>query len=154
MLVVYYSRTGTTKKVAETIAQALGCDVEEVIDTKDRSGLIGWLRSGRDAASRKLTTIEKTKNRPETYDVVVIGTPVWNGKASTPIMTYVSQYKDLFKEVAFFCTHDGSGEGALRDLETLCGKKPLATLALRRKQEVATGEYVGKAKRFASKVAG
>jgi flavodoxin len=40
-LVVYYSRTGTTRKVAEAIAGILRCDIEEVVDTKKRSGILG-----------------------------------------------------------------------------------------------------------------
>ncbi|MDY6965570.1 MAG: hypothetical protein SVM80_06305 [Halobacteriota archaeon] len=35
---VYYSRTGTTKKVADAISDIINCDIEEIVDTKDRSG--------------------------------------------------------------------------------------------------------------------
>jgi len=52
-LVVYYSRTGNTKFVAEKIAQELGADIEEVIDKKNRFGLINYLRAGGDALRRK-----------------------------------------------------------------------------------------------------
>jgi len=48
-LVVYYSRTGHTKKVGDGIAKELQCDSEELIDTVNRSGPIGWLNSGRQA---------------------------------------------------------------------------------------------------------
>jgi len=46
-LVVFYSRTGTTKQVAEALAQSLNCDSEELIDTKKRSGPLGFLSAGR-----------------------------------------------------------------------------------------------------------
>ena len=39
-LVLYYSRTGTTKKLATFIGDVLGADVEEIIDTKNRSGVM------------------------------------------------------------------------------------------------------------------
>ena len=52
-LVVLYSRTGTTKKVGEEIAAALKADVEEIIDTKKRSGPIGYVQAGRDAMKKK-----------------------------------------------------------------------------------------------------
>jgi len=121
-LVVYYSRTGTTRKVAEAIAGILRCDIEEVVDTKKRSGILGWLRSGRDAGSKKLTTIEKIKMHPNLYDVVIIGTPVWNNKMSTPIRTYISEYREHFKEVAFFCTQDGSENAAFKDMKFYAAK--------------------------------
>jgi len=40
-LVVYYSRTGNARFVAETIAAEIGADVEEVVDMKKRSGPLG-----------------------------------------------------------------------------------------------------------------
>jgi flavodoxin len=150
-LVVYYSRTGTTKKVAEAIAKIFGCDIEEVLDLKERTGVLGWLRSGREASSKKLTTIEKMKRHPDLYDIVIIGTPVWCNTMSTPIRTYISQYGGHFREVAFFCTQYGSENSALKDMEVLCGKKPVASLKLRR-EEVKSGEYVDKAKQFCAKI--
>lgn len=72
-LVAYYSRGGTTKKVAEKISALLEADIEEIHDLKKRSGIIGWLKSARDASSRKLTTLEAVKNDASTYDIIVIG---------------------------------------------------------------------------------
>jgi flavodoxin len=40
ILVVYYSRTGMTKKLANSIANLLFADIEEIVDTKNRSGLM------------------------------------------------------------------------------------------------------------------
>ena len=44
-LVAYYSRGGTTKKVAEKISALLEGDIEEIHDLKKRSGIIGWFKS-------------------------------------------------------------------------------------------------------------
>ena len=49
VLVAFYSRTGSTKLVAEAIAQALNADVEEIKDKKDRNGIFGFLKSGYEA---------------------------------------------------------------------------------------------------------
>lgn len=151
ILTVYYSRTGTTKKVAETISGFLRCDLDEILDTKKRSGVLGWLRSGRDAGSKKLTTIKEIKKHPSVYDLIIIGTPVWNNTMSTPIRTYITQYREHFKELAFFCTQAGSKNAAIKDMEILCGKKPVESLELRRK-EVETEEYVEKVKQFVAKI--
>lgn len=45
ILVVYYSRSGTTRKLAQAISQELHCDLEEITETRSRNGLVGYLRS-------------------------------------------------------------------------------------------------------------
>jgi len=150
-LVAYYSRTGTTKKVAERISTVLGGDIEEIHDTKKRSGMIGWLKACRDAGSKKLTTLETVKNDPAIYDIVVIGTPIWNRTLSTPVRTYTSQYKGSFKKVALFRTAGGTGGNPFDEMESLCGKKPVATLSLRRRG-VESGYYVEKTEEFVTKI--
>ena len=57
-LVVYYSRTGNTKHVAEMIAGALKADLEELVDKRGREGFLGYLRSGRDAIRDKTTELK------------------------------------------------------------------------------------------------
>lgn len=111
-LMVFYSRTGTTRKAAEEISNLLKSDIEEVIDMKNRTGALGWFISGIDAALKRLTVIKETKNDPASYDVVVLGTPVWVGTMSSPIRTFISQNKGHLRKVAF-CTCGDSGKAAL-----------------------------------------
>ena len=59
-LVVYYTRTGVTKFVAQTIAAELGSDIEEVVDLKNRAGKLGWMSAGRDSMQGKETQIAPT----------------------------------------------------------------------------------------------
>jgi flavodoxin len=150
-LVVYYSRTGTTRKIAEAIAEVLKCDVEEIRDLKNRAGILGWLSSGMDATLKRLTRIEKPVKPPELFDVTVIGTPVWNSTVSTPVRTYIVEYRDRFRQVAFFCTQYGSESDALKEMGTLCGRKPVATLMLRKRQ-VETGEYIDAVRQFCAQI--
>jgi flavodoxin len=105
-LVVYYSRTGTTKKVAEKIAKELSADIEEIVDLKRRNGPIGFLSGGKDAATKKLTEIKTLEKDPEEYDLVVIGSPVWAGTMAPAIRTYISVKK--LKKTAFFATRGGA----------------------------------------------
>lgn len=48
--VIFYSRTGNTRKIAEELSNSLKCDTEEIVDTQKRSGVFGYIRSGRDAS--------------------------------------------------------------------------------------------------------
>ena len=141
ILVVYYSRTGFTRRIAEEIADACGADLEEVRDVKSRRGPFGFLRSGYEASRRKLPEIKETTADPAQYDVVVIGTPVWAGNVASPIRSYVAKQRDALKAVALFCTMGGKSSGkTLPELSDACGRKPLTAIALGDK-EIKTGAH-------------
>lgn len=129
-LVVYYSRTGTTKKVAQVICSQLQADCEELVDTKKRTGILGYLRAGRDVGAKALTTLQEPKYTPQNYDVVILGTPVWRNSVSTPVRTYISNFKEKFKYVAFFSTQKSEKRDVLKELRDLCDQIPLASLSL------------------------
>lgn len=147
-LVAYYSRTGTTRKVAEKLTILLKCVGEEIHDAKNRKGILGFLGAGKDATTKELTTIEKVSNDPASYDIVIIGTPMWNRRMSAAVRTYLTRYKDSFKKVAFFCTYQYTNDNPFEEMESVCGKRPVATLRLHRKQEVAVDQYAEKAEEF------
>jgi len=127
-LVVFYSRTGNTKKMGELIAKELHADIDEIIDHTDRSGIKGWLLGGRDAMKKSLTEITVSKN-PADYDLVIIGTPVWAGPSTPAFRTYIAQYKNKIKKVALFVTSGGDGpQKTINLLEEILDKKCLASV--------------------------
>lgn len=152
-LVIYYSRTGVTKKLASLIADKLGAELEEIKDTVKRAGAFGYVLAGRDGQLRRLTKLEAVKNNPADFDLVIMGTPIWSWNMSAPIRTYLSEHKNQFREVAFFCTMGGSGdEKAFKEMGEIVNKKPLATLSLKTK-EVVSGE-LDKADKFCGEIIG
>ncbi|MBU7017822.1 MAG: NAD(P)H-dependent oxidoreductase [Theionarchaea archaeon] len=152
-LVIYYSRTGNTETVAEALAAALQCDKEAIIDTKKRSGPLGYVSSGRDAKQESLTVIEDIKRDVSEYDLVIIGTPVWAGRVSTPVRTFIHQHKNL-KRVAFFTTQGSEDPGeALKDMEALSGKTPVCVLSIR-SNEVEKGDFDQKISQFVRELNG
>ena len=58
-LVVFYSRTGNTKRIAEDISKTLNADIEELYDAKGRKGITGWLVSGMDARLKRKANLRK-----------------------------------------------------------------------------------------------
>lgn len=147
-LLVYYSRTGHTRKIAEEISKELQCDTEEIIDTVNRSGPGGFLTCGRQATKKELTKIEPAKKDPSQYDIVIIGTPVWALTMSTPVRTYLTENKGKLGKVAFFLTFGGFGaESAFHDLEDLCGKNATGTLAVN-STSIKEGTYRDGVKQF------
>jgi flavodoxin len=101
----------------------------------------------------KLTKLEEPKKDPSKYDIVIIGTPVWGGKMSVPVRTYIHLEKDGFKKIAFFCTAGGQNNNIFPDMGKICGKAPVATLELSTK-EVKKNENPEKIKEFSEKLKG
>lgn len=135
ILVVYFSRTGTTENVARDIARELGSDIERITEDRSRAGLFGWLRSGYEATFGKNGPIHAPALDPSAYDLVVLGTPIWNQAPSSPIISYVRMHRKALSSVAFFCTCDGRGEEAVfAKLARETGLDPLAILGLKRAQ--------------------
>lgn len=148
ILLVYYSRTGFTRQVAEALKEKLNCDSEEIVDQKDRAGAIGWVGAGRDAARKARTQINEPKFNPADYDLVIIGTPVWVGVCTVAIRTYLERYKDDIKEAAVFTTQ-GSKERqrVFDDIKDLLNKDLRAELYLPTK-EVKQKDFQSKLDEF------
>ena len=131
-LVVYYSRSGTTRELAKAIAQALGADVEEIADPTPRAGVLGFMVSGFQSVTKREAPIRPRVKDPRDYDLVVLGTPVWASNMSSPMRAYLGAARGRLPRVAFFCTMGGRGdERAFLEMEKLAGARPVAVLALR-----------------------
>lgn len=151
-LVVYYSRGGNTKKVAEAISNAFKCDIEEIIDTKNRSGIWGWIIAGRDATLGNLTKIKDIMKQVESYDLIIIGGPIWSWNVCPAVRTFLVQYMDQIKKAAFFCTEDGSGgDRAFRNMEKVSGKSPVAKMIIKAR-DVTSGKYPEKVSGFIDQI--
>jgi len=147
-LVVFYSRSGVTKKVALEISRNLNCEIEEIIDKKKRSGVFGFIRSGFEAIKKKLPEIAQIAKNPENYDLLILGTPVWASNISSPLRTYIVNYKGRFKNVSFFSTQSSSRETKVfAEFEEMCEKKPISILKLREK-DVKRNEYAKKIEEY------
>jgi flavodoxin len=118
-LVVYYTRSGNTKFVAETIAAELGSDLEEIVDLKKRAGKLGWILAGKDSTQEKETKIAPTKLAPTDYDLIVIGTPIWAWKPTPAIRTYIAKNNLSGKKVALFLTMDSDSKQAVEKTKAL-----------------------------------
>jgi flavodoxin len=131
VLVVYYSRSGTTARVGREIARALDAETEMIRDTRSRAGLWGWLRSGYEAWRKLKPAIRPLEKDPADYELVLLGTPVWGGTMASPMRTYLTENREGLSRVGFFCTQGGENEaGTFRDMADLCGVEPVATMPL------------------------
>ncbi len=155
-LIAYYSRTGTTKTVAEQLANLMAADVEEIVDMKGRKGVFGFIISGYQAMTEKVATIKPPEKDTSQYDLVVIGTPIWAGKMSCAALAYLkamAQDGKAPKAVAFITT-SGSDNAVktMAQMEKVCGKAPVAVASFSEK-DVKSGSYARGLESFAAKIA-
>lgn len=117
-LVAYFSATGNTKAVAETIAQDTGGTLFEIVPTEPyTSADLDY----NDPASRTSLENDDPSIRPgitgtvdnwDSYDTVFIGYPIWWGTSPAIMKTFVESYDWNGKTVVAFCTSSSNGFGS------------------------------------------
>jgi hypothetical protein len=109
--------------------------------------VLGYLRSALEAMLEVLAPIHPPEHDPSSYDLVVIGGPVW-GSVASPIRTYLWLERARLARTALVVTYGGLGaERVLGEMGALAGKKPVATLAVRERE---IGEHEGRVAEFAA----
>lgn len=140
-LVAYFSCTGTTAKVAETLAESIGADIFEIEPAVPYTAAdLDW----RDNTSRSSVEMNDPHSRPAVaskrdnmadYDTVLVGFPIWWYVAPTIINTFLESYDFAGKKLVLFATSGGSGFG-----NTVKELKPSATGA-----EIMEGKLLNRA---------
>jgi flavodoxin len=150
ILVIYYSLTGNTQKIAETIANTLAADIIQIEDKRRRTGTFGMLRAAYQVMFSRPANISFPSTDLYRYDLLIIGTPTWMMKLAPPMRSYILKEKHKFTKVAFFCTEDSSGAAnVFKEMQSLCVKKPVATLEIT-KADLKSGKYKEKSNTFAN----
>ena len=121
-LVAYFSASGVTAKVAETLAEAVGADIFEIepkvpyteadlnwMDKKARSTI-----EMNDPASRPEIAVKRDNMKD--YDTIFVGFPIWWYVAPTIIDTFLESYDFSGKTVIPFATSGGSEMGKTADV--------------------------------------
>ena len=118
-LVVYYSASGNTERVAKDIAEAAGADLFEIVPTEVyTSEDLNWTnpdsRVSREHDDESLRDVPLTTTEVpdwDSYDTVFIGYPIWWGIAAWPVDTFVKSNDFTGKAVIPFATSSSSGMG-------------------------------------------
>lgn len=124
VLVVYYSATGNTERVANSIAEATGGDLFEIEPTdpytdddlnwNDESSRVS--REYEDESLRDVPLVNTTVDGWDDYDTVFIGYPIWWGIAAWPVDGFVEANDFSDKTVIPFATSASSGMGQSGEL--------------------------------------
>ena len=118
-LVVYYSASGNTERVAKDIAEAAGADLFEIVPTEVyTSEDLNWTnpdsRVSREHDDESLRDVPLTTTEVpdwDSYDTVFVGYPIWWGIAAWPVDTFVKNNDFTGKTVIPFATSSSSGMG-------------------------------------------
>ena len=118
VLVAYFSATGTTKGVAEHIANGLNADIYEIVpedpytdadlnynDNNSRTTIEMNDPNARPAISGSVENMEQ-------YDIIFVGYPIWWGEAPRIVSTFMESYDFSGKTIVPFCTSGASGIGS------------------------------------------
>lgn len=120
-LVVYFSATGTTEKVAKNLAKAVGGDLFEIVPKQKYSDEdLDWTNQN----SRSSLEMKDTSCRPEIaskienlkdYNCVFLGFPIWWYREPSIIDTLLEQYDFSNIKIIPFATSGGSGMGHIKE---------------------------------------
>ncbi|MGI6028319.1 MAG: flavodoxin [Candidatus Heteroscillospira sp.] len=132
-IVMFYTWSGHTRKMAEIIAGLTGADLLEIEPvtpySKSYNAVVNQAKN--EIKTGYLPAIKPAEIDLSLYDVVYIGTPIWWGTMAPPLAACLSSRNFVGKTVMPFSTHGGGGKGhADRDMEKLCAGasiKPMYT---------------------------
>lgn len=86
-LIIYYSRTGKTKLISETLHKHIKTDILALEDPQDRSGWWGYIKSSIEAFRHKHAPIEPEHPEISPYSLIIIASPIWSWNLCTPVHT-------------------------------------------------------------------
>ena len=105
-LVAFFSASGTTKKVAQMIAEEAKADLFEIEPKVPYTKLdLDWMNK------KSRPAIMKKEMDMSSYDEILLGFPIWWYVAPTIINTFLEAYDFSGKKIVLFATSGGSGFG-------------------------------------------
>ena len=106
-LIVYYSRTGNTRRVAQTLADRLDAEALELKCDRYRPGPLRYLRAGYDSVKGNLPSIDLPQRNYFDYDLVLLGAPIWTSYPALPLRAFLEGKPALPEKVGLFLTYGG-----------------------------------------------
>lgn len=155
-LVLYYSKTGNTKYLAEIIAKEIDAELyqfERNKEIKAESGFMLYFKGGFQSMSKRKSKIKPIKINFEEYDLILLGFPIWAWNIHPAIRGLLKEYIIKNKKFALFCSCADTGikhlEETARMLEgnEILGKQDFVEPLTNK-----TEEQTNKAKEWAKEV--
>ena len=156
--VVYYSMSGNTAMTAKKIAGGMDAELIEIRPEKafPDKGIRKFLWGGKSAVMAETPKLMPYTFRPEEYDLIVFGFPVWAGTVAPPIRTFAAENREALRDrkiAAFACQSGNGGEKAFKKLLECLGREAFeATMILIDPKDRPKPENDGMIKAFLEKL--
>lgn len=125
--VLYFSRNGNGKRIAEKIAKKTGCHISVITDDKNWKGPLGFIKGGFYATTWKLT--RPTVSPPvtwEQYEHIIIISPLWANNVAPAIYSLIQKEVNLKSRLVLVLNNSGSEvDVAFKKIEAKLGHMPL-----------------------------
>ncbi|KNY30312.1 flavodoxin family protein [Pseudobacteroides cellulosolvens] len=133
-LVVYFSQSGNSKFIAETIAQEIKADTLEIKTRKSlpKATFFKLFIGGMQVIFKSKPELLPFDKNPTDYDLIIIGTPVWASSYASPLNTFFSKVQINGKKIALYCCCGGSQGKTFENMKNvLKGNQFLGELELK-----------------------
>jgi flavodoxin len=119
VLVVYYSKSGNTKKIAEIIKEKTNGDIYEIeLDGNYYDGFVKTVaEAGRQAKTKKYPKIKNALPDFTAYDLIFIGSPVWSYTVTPPVLSFLQSADLSGKTVIPFAAFEGNAGSFFKDFK-------------------------------------
>jgi flavodoxin len=135
ILIVYYSLGGNTERVARDLAAHLGADLQPIHELTNRRGFRGYIRAAFDSLRERPALLGDIARNAADYDLTIVGTPIWVGRITPPVRTYLGTIRGAVRNVAFFTTSGGTApENVVPGMERLLNLHAIASTGLAQRE--------------------
>ncbi len=154
-LVIYYSKTGNTKYMAEKIADEAKADIFEIQREKDikSKGFMLYFRGGFESMTKRVPKLKQSDISIDDYDLIFIGTPVWAWNLNPATRAFLKSAKIKNKKIGLFCCCAGSCDSIIEEMKKhLEGNEILGDVKFIEPLKNDTESYVQKAKTWTKNI--
>ena len=125
-LIVFYSNTGTSRRVADLLASKFKWPCGEISETRSRTGAAGMLRCVMDSLLKRHPAIRYEGPDTRGFETVVLVAPIWLAELAGPMRSFVREHARGLKRVAVISVMGGQGAtNAFAEIDRILGRPPI-----------------------------
>lgn len=121
--VLYFTRSGNSKRIADKVADKIGCETIEITDDVSWKGIFGFIKGGFYSLSKKITKVSLENDyNPAEADNIILVVPLWAGGTAPAGYSFLQKEVVNIKNLYLIVSSDGSEpDKAFTTLESMVG---------------------------------